>query len=195
MEAYAYFPSYVYRDERPEWVEQTLKVAQKYYEATSDSLLRQTAHMANDSELKFLTEYIVNSAVGILKSQGYDTDKYEFYLSGLWGQDVACNGSTNIHVHKNSQICGWYFLETPQGGAYPIYHDTRISKQMIELDFVQSKEVLFATNAIHFNNVVPGTVLFANSWLQHQLTNNQSEKQTKTIHFVVSHVEKPCSIC
>ena len=195
MDAYAYFPAYVYRDEHPEWVDFTLKFAQRYYEnAPQNGVIHQTEHMAGDPEIKFLVDYIVESSKEILKSQGYDVDRYDLYVSGLWGQDVQCLGATNIHVHKNSQLCGWFFLETPEGGAYPIYHDTRMNKQMIELDYVQGEEITVATNAIHFNNVKPGTFLFANSWMQHQLTPNQSEQQTKTIHFIVSHKEKQCSI-
>lgn len=196
MEAHAYFPAYVYREEHPEWVDFTLKAAQRYYDAApQDGALQQTWSMAGDPELKFLVDYITESSREILRSQGYDVDRYDFYLSGLWGQDVKCQGATNVHVHKNSQLCGWFFLETPEGGSYPIYHDTRMNKHMIELDYVQGEEITVATNAIHFNNVQPGTFLFANSWMQHQLTPSQSEKQTKTIHFIVSHKERQCSTC
>lgn len=203
LQAFSYFPSMVYRDEHPEWVGYLLQTCQKHYEWMQNNRpeeekswpVLQTAHMANDPELKFLVDYLLESARVTLQDQGYDTDKYEFYLSGLWGQDVKCHGSTNVHVHKHSQICGWVFLETPENGSYPIFYDTRKNKEMMELDFAQGNDILNATSSIHFNSVVPGTVLFANSWMQHQLTPSQSEKQTKTIHFIVSHREKTCSTC
>ncbi len=69
-----------------------------------------------------------------------DDDKYELYVAGLWGQDVKCNGSTNVHVHKNSQMCGWFFLETPKGGAYPVYHEPRMNKQMDKLQIFSLPE-------------------------------------------------------
>lgn len=203
MEGFAYFPSLVYRDEKPEWVDFTLKTVQKYYDQTlqdrpaeqKDWPLLQTAHLANDPDLKFLCDYLLASARMLLQDQGYDVDKYELYLSGLWGQDVMCNGGTNVHVHKNSQISGWLFLETPEGGAYPVFFDPRMNKPMVELDFVQGDNITNATSAVHFKNVIPGTVLFSNSWLQHQLTSNPTNKQTKTVHFIVSHRDKQCSIC
>lgn len=196
MEAFPYFPSVVYREERPDWVGYTLQVAQKYYAAAPDSgAMAQTMHMANDPDLKFLVDYLVLAADTILRSQGYDVDKYELYVSGLWGQDVKCTGGTNVHVHKNSQICGWFFLETPEGGSYPVYHDPRMNKQMVELDYVQGAELTNASSYVHFNNVKPGTVLMANSWMQHQLTSNNSQTETKSIHFIVSHRERPCSTC
>lgn len=196
MESYAYFPTYVYRDERPEWVDVALKLSQHYSDSVPEnSIIEQTGHMADDVGFKFLVDYILDISKKALQSQGYSVDKYGLFVSGLWRQDVKCQGSTNVHVHRNSQICGWYFLETPEGGAYPIYHDTRMNKHMIELDYEQDENITVATPAIHFNNVNPGTVLFSNSWVPHQLTYNQSDRQTKAIHFIVSHKEKPCSSC
>jgi uncharacterized protein (TIGR02466 family) len=196
MDRYDYFPSSVYREEHPDWVGYTRQVVQKYYDqAASSGMLDQTAHMANDLDLKFLVDYLILASDTILREQGYDMDKYELYVSGLWGQDVKCNGSTNVHVHKNSQICGWFFLETPEGGAYPVYHDPRMNKQMVELDYVRGAELVNASSEVHFNNIKPGTILMANSWMQHQLMQNNSKAQTKSVHFIISHKDRPCSIC
>jgi len=194
MDAFAYFSSNIYREDHPDWVGYTLQVTQKYYAAVQNGgLIAQTAHMANDPDLKFLVDYLLLAGNTILRDQGYDVDKYELYLSGLWGQDTGCSGGTNVHIHKNSQICGWFFLETPEGGSYPIYHDPRMNKQMIELDYVQRPELTNASSYIHFNNIKPGTFLFANSWMQHQLTPNTSQAKTKSVHFIISHRERPCS--
>ena len=196
MDRYDYFPSSVYREERPDWVGYTRQVVQKYYaQVASNGVLDQTDHMANDPALKFLVDYLVLASDTILREQGYDMDKYELYVSGLWGQDVKCNGSTNVHVHKNSQICGWFFLDTPEGGSYPVYHDPRMNKPMVELDYAQGIELTNASAYVHFNSVKPGTILLANSWMQHQLTQNNAQVQTKSVHFIVSHKERTCSTC
>jgi uncharacterized protein (TIGR02466 family) len=196
MDAFAYFLCNVYREEHPDWVDYTRQVTQKYYDdAQGNPLFAQTAHMANDPDLKFLVDYLVQASDAILRDQGYDMGKYELYVSGLWGQQVQCNAGTNVHVHKNSQICGWFFLETPEGGAYPVYHDPRMNKQIVELDYVQGPKLTNASSYVHFNNVQPGTFLFANSWMQHQLTPNTSQEQTKSVHFIISHRERPCSTC
>lgn len=191
MDRFEYFPSCVYRDEQPEWVNYTRQVVQKYHDqAGSNGVLDQTDHMANDPDLKFLVDYLVLAADAILREQGYDMDKYELYVSGLWGQDVKCAGGTNVHIHKNSQICGWLFLETPEGGSYPVYHDPRMNKPMIELDYVQGTELTNASGQVHFNNVKPGTILMANSWMQHQLTQNNAKSETKSVHFIISHKDR-----
>jgi uncharacterized protein (TIGR02466 family) len=196
MDRFEYFTSCVYRDEQPDWVEYTRQVVQKYYDqAASNGMLDQTDHMAGDPDLKFLVDYLLLASDTILREQGYDMDKYELYLSGLWGQDVKCNGSTNVHVHKNSQICGWFFLDTPEGGAYPVYHEPRMNKQMVELDYVQGAGLTNSSPQVHFNNIKPGTILMANSWMQHQLIQNNSQMETKSVHFIVSHKDRQCNIC
>jgi len=196
MNAYSYFPSVIYREELPDWVGYTLQVAQKYYAAAQyDNHVTQTSHMADDPDFKFLVDYLILASGTILREQGYDADKYELYVAGLWGQDVKCDGGTDVHIHKNSQICGWLFLETPEGGSYPIYHDPRMNKKMIELDSVHSAELTNASSYVHFNNIRPGTILMANSWMQHQLTANTAQTKTKSIHFIISHRERSCSTC
>ena len=194
MHRFEYFSSCVYRDEQPDWVCYISQAVKKYYDATpSNGALDQTDQMVNDLALKFLVDYLVQASNTILQEQGYDVSKYELYVAGLWGQEVSGMGGTNAHIHKNSQICGWFFLETPENGSYPIYYDPRMNKQMVELDYAQGPTLTNASAAVHFDNVKPGTILFANSWMQHQLTQNNSQSPTKSVHFIISH--RNCNIC
>jgi len=197
MEAFAYFPAIVYRDERPDLVEKVLPACIQALDQVRQPnwFLLQSNHLANEPLLRDFSNYVLVTATDVLRGQGYSVDKYDFYLSGLWAQEVSHGAGTNAHIHKNSQICGWFFLETPENGAYPMYYDTRMNKAMVELDFVQENEILNATNMINFNNVQPGTVLLSNSWMNHQLVGGNTDKPTRCIHFIVSHKERLCSTC
>lgn len=197
MQAFAYFPALVYRDERPDLLEEILPSYTQYLDRVRQPNVPvvQSEHLGDVPEFKNIANYLLGSSVNILRDQGYSVDNYEFYLSGLWVQEVGKWAGTHVHVHKNSQMCGWVFLDTPENGAYPIYHDVRKNKEMVELDYVQGQEVTNATSMIHFNNVVPGSVLFSNSWMQHQLTGGMSDQPTRCIHFIVSHKEHKCNIC
>jgi uncharacterized protein (TIGR02466 family) len=190
MEAYPYFPSVVYREEHPDWVDYTKQVVQKYYESTPGDGVIQTGQMTGDPALKFLVDYLILASDTILRTQGYNMDIYELYVSDLWGQEINCNGGTNVHVHRNSQISGWFFLETSENCSYPVYYDTRMNKQMIELDRVPSTELTNASSEIHFNNVKPGTFLFANSWMNHAMILSPGLSRTSALHFIIAHREK-----
>jgi uncharacterized protein (TIGR02466 family) len=191
LESYAYFSSPIYREERPEWVEETVKHSEKHYADTKqhvgeDAVVVQTGPMDKDLDLAYLTSYFRDKGVSILKEQGYLTDEYEFYVSGMWGQEFACTGSNIMHVHGDSQISGFYFLDVSEGGSYPIFDDPRSGKRMADLQAAPSDELTMASPYIHFNNVQAGTLLLFNSWLPHMITQNQSEKKTKFIHFILS---------
>jgi hypothetical protein len=197
MESFAYFPTLVYRDERPDFIGQVLPLCNARLDEvrSPDYPVCQSGHLGRYMEARELSDYLLVSATEILRSQGYAVEKYDFSVQGLWAQEVKRGGGTNVHVHKNSQICGWFFLDAVEGAAYPVYHDTRMNKAMVELDFEQGGDVNAATNSIHFNNIVPGTVLFSNSWVNHQLVGSNSEAPMKCIHFIITHKDKPCSTC
>lgn len=197
MDGFAYFPAIVYRDERPDLVEKVLPTCIQYLDQVRkpDWPVCQSAHLGNEPAMQEMANYLLLSSVDLLRNQGYVVDRYDFYISGLWAQEINRGGGTDVHIHKNSQMCGWFFLETPAGGAYPIYHDTRMNKAMIELDIAQGEEILNATNSIHFNNMLPGSVMFGNSWMRHQLIGSNADTPTRCIHFIVSHKERPCSMC
>lgn len=197
MQGFAYFPAIVYRDERPDLADGAAFACAKHLASvrSPEYPMCQTPNVFGDSAFNGVVDYVLSASVGILQEQGYSTDKYEFYLSGLWAQEVGRGGGTAPHVHKNSQISGWLFVKASAGGAYPIYYDTRMNKAISELDFEQGADISNATNMIHFNSVVPGTVLFANSWMQHQLVGGYSEEPTQCLHFVVSHRDRLCSTC
>lgn len=196
MQGFVYFPAIVYRDERPDLVQKILPTCVQYLNQVRNpnQSFCQSKNLTQEPTLKDVTEYLLSSSVELLRSQGYLTEKYDFYFSGLWAQEINHGVGTNAHFHKNSQMCGWFFLETPENGAYPIYYDTRMNKSMIELDFVQNEEITNATNSIHFNNMEPGTVMFGNSWMQHQLSVHSGKTPTRCLHFIISHRERLCNI-
>jgi uncharacterized protein (TIGR02466 family) len=197
MQGFAYFPAIIYRDERPDLVGKVLGTCLRRLEEVRqpERTFNQTVYLGQDPALREVSDYLLVSSVGFLRDQGYNVEKYDFYLSGLWAQELSRGAGTDVHLHRNSQVCGWFFLETPQGGSFPIYHDTRANKAMIELDFVQGDEISNATRSVYFNNAQPGTVMFGNSWMHHQLSPNQTETPTRCIHFIISHKDRPCSTC
>jgi len=197
LNEFHYFATAVYREEKPEWVGHVLKQVDRWCEEQkrinqeqgNNYPVVQTGHMGNDPELSFLSEYFGRTATDLLCKQGYFIDPFEFYTSGMWGQELGCWGSHEPHVHPNTQMCGLYFLDTPEGGSFPVFSDPRQGKAMNDF-FTIGEEVTVATPKIFFNNMIPGTFMFFNAWLPHQFTINQSQRPTKFIHFTLGCREK-----
>ena len=198
MESFEYFPSVVYREENPELAQQLLPVCLQELARTRqpDCNVIQSGCLRYNKELVLenFKSYILRSARNILVEQGYSMDNWELYISSLWAQEFKNNTSTNVHSHPNSQINGWLFLETPAEGAFPVYLDSRYGKELVALDFVRAKKITNATDAVYFNNIVPGTTLFNNSWFKHQLQGGPATNPTRCLHFIVSHKERACNI-
>lgn len=195
MQSFSYFPTSICRDEKPELAHEVLSL----YEEVVDPLRDENPYFVQSEDLtahtgvQNLRSYLLESARYILRSQGYSVEKYDFFLSGLWAQEITQGSGTNSHIHKNSQLSGWLFLDVGKQSAFPVYHDTRINKNMVELDYVEGEEISFATSAVHFKNIAAGTVLFNNAWVPHELRPGKG-KPTKCIHFIISHKDKACSI-
>lgn len=189
MQGFSYFPSVVYRDEKPEFISNTLNVSNGLLEplenSRPDSLVYQSEPIGDNPNIYGLSSHIASCSSNILREQGYDIDQYNLNVI-LWAQKIKPFAGFDSHVHKNSVLCGFYFLEVDDGGSFPVYDDPRPGRLMSGIEEVNSQEVTAATTKVFFGNVVPGTLLLSNSYLPHQLTTNYSKKSTKLLHIIVN---------
>jgi len=186
METFAYFPSLIYRDEKPEWVSAVKEVSDRYLNAVPHP--EYPVVQGNDMrlDLGWLCMHLAGEAREILSSQGYDVDGYDIHISDMWPQSIGRHGTNILHSHGNTQISGLYFLEFPEGGAYPMFGDPRPGNTMSCLRDIPSEEIKASTPFVHFNNVVPGTILFFNSFLPHMISISQADERTIFIHFMAT---------
>lgn len=207
LQAFHYFPSIIYREERPEWVARTLELSDRYLteakELREDNPLSrtfpvlQTLSMHDDADFKFLSGHVLQTAQDIMRGERYLVDNYKFYMQSMWFQDIGTYGGQPSHIHKDSQICALFFLKTPEAGSYPVFEDPRTGKRMMELDAeISPNDVYPANNQAHFANVTAGTLLYFSSWLSHLITLNAADSNTRLIHFVVSATDRnnPCNM-
>ena len=84
------------------------------------------------------------------------------------------------------------------------YKNKPLVEELEKIKYTWEKQKLYIDNEIewdelhdaelNFNNLKPGTLLIANSWMQHQLTPNTSRDQTRSLHFIISHRERACNM-
>ena len=79
MESYSYFPTLVYREERPDLIGQVFPFCNQKLDEVREELstVCQSENLRANEEMKEISKYLLASAVDILRSQGYSVEQYE----------------------------------------------------------------------------------------------------------------------
>ena len=187
---YNYFGGTVSTLECPQFLPKVKKVADRYlkFHSAKDTVfeITQTNHIFEEELTEFAT-YVAQSSWLMLDNQGYDVKNFTTVISELWCQQFDQFGMQPEHVHSNSYISGFYFLEVPTKSSRPTVHDINQVKKMMPLKVKDKKTISLASTAISFTPKVGELFLF-NSWLPHSFSPHKSKKPFKFIHFNVAVV-------
>jgi len=188
IKAWHYFTSPVYKFDKPEFLEIAKKVClEKITEVKKTTKLNEifplynTNSLHTDERLQNLVSYVMQMSWEILNSQGYNMDLYQVEMYDFWCQEHHKMSGHERHIH-NSIISGFYFIDTPPQSCRLIIHEPRSAKEFVNLIERDPSQATYASNMINF---VPeeGSIIFANSWLPHSFTKNESKKPFRMIHF------------
>ena len=150
-----------------------------------------SSSLANDENFLEFTKFICKKSFNYLDEQGYDLSNYFLSVSDLWAQEFAKNGggNHNTHVHSNSHVSGFYFLKCSDRTSYPIFHDPRPGKLIIQLP---KKNKFLITEASSSVPVFPspGTFIFFNSYLGHEFPVDSGIESFRFIHFNIQALPK-----
>lgn len=143
-----------------------------------------SSSLANDENFLEFTKFICKKSFNFLDEQGYDLSNYFLSVSDLWVQEFAKNGggSHNTHVHSNSHVSGFYFLKCSNKTSYPIFHDPRPGKLMIQLPQKNKSLVTEACESVPLFPT-PGTFVFFNSYIGHEFPVDIGVEPFRFIHF------------
>lgn len=193
------FPTTIYVVKKPQFLDTVRPVVDGYIEKRKKEQgqhnevypVHMTDNIFEDPRLEDFCSYIGGTAWGILGLQGYDMQKFSTSFTELWGQHHYKYSGMDQHVHPyGSQIIGFYFLRSPQGGSTATFHDPRAGKVQASLPELDMRQISGASNQI---NVAPeaGTMIFTNAWLPHSFTRNSSEDPVAFIHFNLGVIANP----
>lgn len=193
-----YFPCPIYLIERPDFLEsvglvseENLVVARKERELNEIYPVHMTGNYYADPRMAGFSEFVGATAWNILNEQGYAMQDKAVSFTEMWTQEHHKHSAMDAHVHGfGSQIVGFYFLETPEGGSNVVFHDPRAAKVQIDLPEQDMSMATPASKMINFTPK-PGMMIFANSWLAHSFTRHAADKPIKFVHFNVTVVQAP----
>lgn len=185
-----FFPTSIYTVDGLEFLKIASQVSDEYLdlEHKTNSIdeiypVIMSKNFFDDVRIEGLSSFIGETAWGILNEQGYNVKNMSTFFLEMWAQEHFKHSSMEQHVHgNNSQIVGFYFLETPENCSQVVFHDPRSSKVQIDLSEQSRDNITSASKVISFNPS-PGTLIFTNSWLAHSFTRHASNEPFKFIHF------------
>jgi len=198
-----HFPCAIYVIERPDFLdavsivsEEALEVKRKEQSLHEIYPLYMTSNYYTDPRVAKFSEFVGATAWNILNEQGYAMQDKVVQFTEMWTQEHHKHSAMDAHVHGyGSQIVGFYFLETPEGGSNVVFHDPRAAKVQIDLP---EQDINMATPASKMINFTPkpGMMIFANSWLMHSFTRHAAELPIKFVHFNLTVIHQPqaCAI-
>jgi uncharacterized protein (TIGR02466 family) len=197
-----HFPCPIYIIERPDFLdvvntvsEEALEVQRKAQKLNEIYPLYMTENYYADPRMAGFSEFVGATAWNILNEQGYAMGDKAVSFTEMWTQEHYKHSAMDAHVHGyGSQIVGFYFLETPEGGSNVVFHDPRAGKVQIDLP---EQDIRMATPASKMINFTPkpGMMIFANSWLMHSFTRHAAELPIKFVHFNLTVIPAPQQAC
>lgn len=202
MESFAYFPSAVYRVEKPEFLDNVKAVAEDYLNARKKEIepnevypAIQTDNFFNDRRIEEFLKFVGQTSWDILQNQGFAMQDKITFFTEVWAQEHPKYSSMEQHIHGHgSQITGFYFLECPENCSKLLFHDPRIGKSQINLPQANENNVTLATEMVNFAPT-EGVLFFTNSWLPHSFSRHANDVPLKFVHFNIAVQTALPNIC
>ena len=146
-------------------------------------------NLIKENNFKDFKDFIELYARSILNDQGYDLKDFNIITTELWVQEFPKNGFGyhSPHSHWNGHISGFYFLKCSEKTSFPVFHDPRISKTMIQLPQKDNTLVTLANDKINCKPK-PGTFIFFNSYLIHEFILDYGIDPFRFIHFNIQAI-------
>jgi len=144
-----------------------------------------------DHRLKNFTNYCLETSKDYLDSCGFDLSNYDLRYSEMWVQEFSSKGGTyhDAHVHYDSHVSGFYFLECSDKTSYPIFHDPRAGALATKLPLKEIKKISYGNEKI-FIKPKPGTMIIFPSYLTHSYALDYGIDKFKFIHWNIQCIRK-----
>lgn len=200
LESYAYFPSIVYRIDKPEFLESVKEVSNEHLDKIEKDLddiypVKMTGNFANDERLEPFCRFIGETAWNILNSQGYAMSEFNIGFSEMWTQEHHKHSLMEQHVHGfGIQLVGFYFLDAPEKCSRVLFYDPRAGKVQANLPEADMNNASPASNMINFEPK-EGLMLLSNSYLPHAFGRHAADEPIRFVHFNIIAVPVEPSQC
>lgn len=193
------FPTSIYVFNLNEWVDNLNKKSDFYINKSKQETQKRLGFnyysksndLIVDNDFHEFRKFICDKSLYILDEQGYDINLYNLKINQIWVQEFSSLGGGNNtpHIHSESHISGFYFLKCSDKTSFPVFYDTRLQKRMNQLTEKNINEITNASGKVNFKPT-PGTFIFFNSYLEHELVLDHGIEPFRYIHFNIQAIRK-----
>jgi uncharacterized protein (TIGR02466 family) len=204
-----YFSSPIYHMYKPEWISDLnnlsdieIEKAKQRDKAVFDvrnqkfgkdvGTLGHSFHSYNlsvNQDFAFFNQYVGDRSREILNEQGYDLSNHLLAINDCWVQELSQGGHHSPHVHSNNHISGFYYLKCSDKTSFPIFHDPRPGKVIIDLPEKDMEKIDDSSSKIYYLPK-PGDLYFFNSYLTHEYSFDFGVEPFRFIHFNIQAIPR-----
>lgn len=111
----------------------------------------------------------------------FDLGARALVLDSLWVNVLAPGGAHSGHIHPHSIVSGTYYVAIPPGAAAIRFEDPRLAQMMA----APPRRARAQAHNRSFLSVqpAPGTALFWESWLRHEVLTNEADEDRISVSF------------
>jgi len=119
-------------------------------------------------------------AEAFAKAQGWDLRGFQLEMTACWMNVMPKHTYHTLHLHPHSAISGAYYVATPKGSVSLKLEDPRMAFYMNAPVRSRSTKTGGLYHEIHPR---PGSYVFFESWLRHEVPPNQSAVPRVSLSF------------
>jgi len=189
-----YFSTKILQEKKIEWLDQLIETTNPIIENLKKNNKNEFVYHSQiiAKQLpKFFINFIIGKSFSFWEEQGYHLNNFNFVLRECWVQEFneLGQGHHEGHIHWNNHVSGFYFLKCSDKSSYPVFHDPRPSKIMMQLPEKNKDIITNASSSIYFKPE-PGTFFFFPAFLEHQFVLDEKKEPFRFIHFNGQFLEK-----
>lgn len=192
IEAINAFPTDIYAEELPQFVDRVRVVAFDYLKDSEKAHelypVKMSGSMEMDPRIHDFAAHVAITSGNILADQGYMVDGMGAYFQSMWCQEHHKGSGMDQHTHPGSLMVGFYFIDVPDNSSAITFFDPRPGKVAFPLHEARQEDITYASNAFHMA-ARPGLLVVTNSWLPHSFTRHGGNKPLRFIHFNIGITE------